>query len=277
MVLAVSLAKPPASEEATQIAKDFVEARLQARSIGRYPGVPPETMAAAYNIQEAAIAQFPGTIAGWKVGGVPVALQERLGVHRVSGPIFDRGLWRSDDVTPVRVPAIAGGFAAVEAEFVARIGAVDPVRLDWTIEAAQAAIDAMFVGVEVAGSPLSELNDMGPAAVASDFGNHAGLVLGYEVPAWRERMSEVAVETRVNGVHVGAGGAASLAGGPLESVRFLLEHCARRGRPLTEGMLISTGAVTGVHRVGIGDVSVCRFGGIAELQCLVVEASPTES
>ena len=64
----------------------------------------------------------------------------------------------------------------------------------------------------------------------------------------------------------------TLAGGAMESVRFLLEHCARWGRPLKAGTLVSTGAVTGVHRVHAGDEAVCIFKDIAELHCSVVRA-----
>ena len=73
-------------------------------------------------------------------------------------------------------------------------------------------------------------------------------------------------------VSVGVGGSPSLAGGAIESVRFLLEHCARWGRPLKKGALISTGAVTGVHRVHAGDQTVCDFRGLGEIHCTVVRA-----
>ena len=66
----------------------------------------------------------------------------------------------------------------------------------------------------------------------------------------------------------------SLAGGALESVRFLLEHCARWGRPLTAGTLVSTGAVTGVHRIYAGSESTCLFEGVGEVRCTVVKAAP---
>jgi 2-keto-4-pentenoate hydratase len=39
-------------------------------------------------------------------------------------------------------------------------------------------------------------------------------------------------------------------------------------------MLVSTGAVTGVHRVHAGDEAVCIFKDIAELHCSVVRAEP---
>lgn len=274
----MSLADPsPSAEGARSIARRFVEARLGARAVAGYPGRQPRTMAEAYAIQEEAIALYPGRIVGWKVGGVPAALQSALGAHRVAGPIFDRNLWRAAPDQIVSLPAIDGGFAAVEAEFVARIGQADPERRDWTLEAARDAVDAVFVGVELAGSPLSEINDLGSAVVASDFGNNAGLALGAEIADWRDRLDRIEVETLVDGRSVGVGRAASLAGGALESVRFLLEHCARRGRPLTRGTLVSTGAVTGVHRVDAGVQAVCVFGDVAKIHCSVARAEPNGS
>lgn len=262
---------PPADPAA--IARQFVEARLAARNTPDYPGVIPQSMAESYAIQDIAIGLFPDEVVGWKVGGVPLEQQATLGIHRLAGAIFARNVWPAPGHTVVPLPEIEGGFAAVESEFIARIGAdADPAKTDWTIEEAVAAVDKMFVGVELAGSPLSAINDLGSAVVASDFGNNGGLMIGPEVENWRERLDHIEVETVVNGASVGTGGSLSLAGGAMESVRFLLEHCARWGRPLKAGTLVSTGAVTGVHRVHAGDEAVCIFRGIAELHCSVVKA-----
>ena len=255
------------------IARQFVEARLAARCTPDYPGAIPQSMAESYAIQDIAIGLFPDEVVGWKVGGVPPALQPKLGVHRLAGAIFARNVWPAPGDTVVPLPEIEGGFAAVESEFIARIGAdADPAKTDWTIDEATAAVDKVFIGVELAGSPLSAINDLGSAVVASDFGNNGGLMIGPEVENWRERLDGIEVETVINGASVGTGGSLSLAGGAMESVRFLLEHCARWGRPLKAGTLVSTGAVTGVHRVHAGDEAVCIFKGIAELHCSVVRA-----
>lgn len=255
------------------IARQFVEARLAARCTPDYPGAIPQSMAESYAIQDIAIGLFPGEVVGWKVGGVPPAQQPKLGIHRLAGAIFAHNVWPAPGDTVVPLPEIEGGFAAVESEFIARIGAdADPAKTDWTVEEATAAVDKVFIGVELAGSPLSAINDLGSAVVASDFGNNGGLMIGPEVENWRERLDGIEVETVINGASVGTGGSLTLAGGAMESVRFLLEHCARWGRPLKAGTLVSTGAVTGVHRVHAGDEAVCIFKGIAELHCSVVRA-----
>lgn len=259
------------------VAQAFVDARLNALAVPGFPGEVPQDIARSYAIQNAAIARYPDRVAGWKVGGVGPAQQATLGVHRVAGAIFAGNVWTAGDA-PTPLPAIPGGFAAVEAEFIARIGAdADPAKTDWTIDEAAALIDAVFIGVELAGSPLATINDLGSAVVASDFGNNGGLVIGPELTDWRARLDDIAVETVIDGESVGRGGATSLAGGALESVRFLLEHCARWGRPLTVGTLISTGAVTGVHQVFAGSVSTCVFQGVGEIRCVIVPALPHPS
>lgn len=271
----MTLAQIEPDTAARRIAERFVAARLSAQATPDYPGAIPLTMAQAYAIQDQAIPLYGDRIVGWKVGGVPPAQQLTLGVHRVAGPIFARNLWNAASGDTVALPAIDGGFAAVESEFIARIGSdADSARTDWTIEDAARQVDSVFVGVELAGSSLSAINDLGSAVVASDFGNNAGLILGPEVTDWRERLDGLDVETIVNGQSLGVGRHTSLAGGAMESVRFLLEHCARTGRPLKAGALISTGAVTGVHRVHIGDRATCIFMGVGDIHCSVVRAEP---
>jgi len=266
-------AEPSREQDAAAIAQAFVAARLSQAATPDYPGELPTTMSRSYEIQEAAITLFPDAIIGWKVGGVPPAQQPALGIHRLAGPIFARNQWTDNGATNT-LPVIEGGFAAVEAEFIARIGIdADPAQLDWTVEDAMDQIDAVFIGIELAGSPLSAINDLGSAIVASDFGNNGGLLVGAELADWRERMDGVVVETVIDGVVVGTGGATSLAGGAMESVRFLLEHCARRGRPLTKGTLISTGAVTGVHRIYAGSDWSCDFQGVGRIKGVTVPAT----
>lgn len=257
------------------IARRLVTARLTATATLDYPGVVPGTMDEAYAIQDAAIALYPDRIVGWKVGGVPAALQPVLGVHRVAGPVFSQNAWTAGDGETIDLPVIEGGFAAVEAEFIARIAdGVDATRADWTIEDAIEAVDAVFIGIELAGSSLPAINALGSAVVASDFGNNGGMIIGPELTDWRGRLDDITVETQINGESVGTGGSPSLAGGALESVRFLLEHGARSGRPLAAGSLILTGAVTGVHRAYAGDEAVCAFSGVGELKCRLVTAKP---
>jgi 2-keto-4-pentenoate hydratase len=240
-----------------------------------FPGDIPETLEAAYTIQDAAIAQWPDTLRGWKVGRIHEPWLSRFGDDRLVGPIFRRDIREARIGQEVRFPVFAGGFAAVEAEFVLRLAAdAPPKKTSWTAQDAGALVDAMFAGIEPAGSPLASINDLGPAVIISDFGNNAGLILGPAFRSWRGvRLDQFTTETFIDGQFVGRGTAASVPGGPFAALAFALECCAKRGLPLKAGQYVSTGATTGVHRIGAGQRARVVFGGVGEILCVAIDGS----
>jgi 2-keto-4-pentenoate hydratase len=268
-------AEQTAASEA--IADGFVRARLSGEALPGFPGTLPGNLAEAYRTQEAAIGLWPDRIIGWKVGMIAPALHTRLGAGRVAGPIFARALRPAPEHAVVDFPVFDGGFAAVEAEFVLRLTAdAPPDKLDWTLEEARQFPVRVFAGIETAGSPLATINELGPTVVASDFGNNAGLILGREISdGARLPLDTLTCRTFIDGDLVGSGSANSIPGGPFESFRFLLEHCARRGRPLKAGDLVSTGAATGVHDIVAGQVSQADFGQHGAIRCRAVKAEKT--
>ncbi len=266
----------PPAEAILDIARSFVSARRAAVSIAEYPGPVPPDMATGYAIQEAAIGIWPDRIAGWKVGLVPPLLQTRLGTAHLAGPIFREGLVRSAGVDAVSLAAIPGGFAAIEVELIvaAQMDA-PPNKTEWTLnETAEFASDWRF-GVEFAASPLASINELGPTVVVSDFGNNSGLVLGPRIDsALIAEPAMLTCRTQIDGKQVGFASVASLPGGPFAALRFLLGHLASRGRPLGAGQLVSTGAITGVHRIFPGQRGEIEFIGHGKIDVIVV---PTAS
>jgi 2-keto-4-pentenoate hydratase len=258
------------------VARAFVRARREATALPAFPGRLPADLAAAYDIQDAALKLWPDQVVGWKVGRVPPEQEGPLKANRLFGPVFRRALLhvRPGEVTPF--PVFEGGFAAVEAEYVAVVARDAPAdKLDWTTEEAAALIDALHIGMEPAGSPLATINVIGPLAVVSDFGNNAGLMVGEAILGWREtRLEDLRCETVIDGRVMGRGGAFVLPGGPVESVRLLAENVARRGRPLTKGMFICTGAAAGIHDIAAGQTGCVRFTGHGEIQCRAFAATP---
>lgn len=258
-------------QDEAQIARHFTQARRQARALADYPGSVPSSLEDAYRIQEAAIAFWPDRIAGWKLGRIPDAWVNRLNAGRLAGPIFVGQVLNSVEGRTVDFPVFEGGFAAVEAEFVLRIGTDQPEgRSAWSLEDAAMLVDAAFVGVEPAGSPLATINELGPCVVVSDFGNNAGLILGPEIADWRSRLDDLTCETWIEGDLVGRGGARSIPNGPVDSLRVLLEICEQRGRHLKAGDLVSTGAATGIHDIVAGQSSRVVFDGVGEILCRAV-------
>jgi 2-keto-4-pentenoate hydratase len=262
--------KGGAFPQAEAIANRLVAARLARTCLSAYPGDLPATLSDAYAVQDAAIALWPDEIIGWKLGRVGPDFEPRFGKERLAGPIFRKGLQRAWGETSF--PVFHGGFAAVEGEFVIRIARDAPAgKLDWTTEEAWDLAGAFHIGIETAGSPMKMINDLGPTAVVSDFGNNAGLILGEEIPDARTRMLEsLRVETFIEGGSVGTGTAAGIPGGPIESLRFLLENTARRGIALKAGTLVTTGAVTGIHEIRPGQSSQILFGADGEIRCRAV-------
>lgn len=250
-------------------------ARLQGAALPEYPGAPPQSLDEAYAIQDAAIDLWPDDIAGWKIGLIQPAFRAAFGAERIAGPIFGADTTLASGDAPVDLPVFAGGFAAIEAEFVIRIAADAPAdRLDWTLEDAATLIGAVHVGIESAGSPFPEINDHGPAVTASDFGNNAGLVVGGALADWDvTALKRFAAETWINGACVGKGDASMIPGGPVAALAFVLGVTARRGRPLRKGQWISTGAVTGVHAIRIGEIAFAKFAG-QTVHCRAVRAEP---
>ncbi len=261
--------------EAKAIAGAFVDARRAGTAIADYPGATPDTLKQAYAVQDAAIPLFAEDIAGWKVGRINSPWFEKLGTTRLSGPIFARSVQLLAIGEVASGSIFNNGFGAAEAEFVYRIGTTPKAgQTEFSLEDAAAMIDAVFCGFEIASSPFPGINAMGPLITISDFGNNNGLLLGPEVPDWKNSgIEEWEVSTVIDGSPVGAGKASAFPGGPMESVRFLIENLVQRGLPVTPGLLISSGAVSGVHDVSAGQSVESRFGDFCNMRCTIAHAT----
>ena len=260
---------------ALEIARAFVSARDRAVPLVDFPGPLPRDMRYAYAVQEAALGLRSETVAGWKVGLVPPAEQAALGATRLAGPIFSSTVIRvaGGVGSAVQLPAIPGGFAAIEVELVAVVGRdAPPEKTDWTAADAATIVGAWHLGMEFAASPLATINDLGAAVVVCDFGNNSGLVVGARVELGDP--SQFVCRATIDGKEVGHASAAGLPGGPLESVRFLLGHLAARRRPLRAGDWVSTGAITGVHRVHPGQYASAELVGRQRIDVTIAPARP---
>ena len=262
-----------ADTASVEIAKRFVAARRKALPLNDFPGEVPAGLQTAYAIQDAAIERWPDQIGGWKVGRIPVALEDGFGIDRLAGPIFRDTIRLAAGADSLDMPVFGGGFAAIEAEYVAVMGRDAPAgKLSWTFEEAAEMISDLCIGLEVASSPLKTINKLGPPVVVSDFGNNAGLIVGPSIDDWRNRpIDSMGCTSYIDGSKVGEGGAFRLTGGFIRSVQFVLELNARRGIPLRSGDFVATGQTTGIHDIRIGQAGKLDFGDDGELNCIIVE------
>lgn len=255
-----------------RISQAFRDARLAGVSLPAFPGDLPINLDVAYRIQDLSLHFWPETVAGWKVAGMDTTRFSHLGADRLCGPVFAPNLKSMTTDAAVSMPVYPGGFAGVEAEFACCLGDIAKLpagSLD--TDDAMSVIERVHIAIEVAGSPLATINEIGPVAAVSDFGNNAGLVTSIELTSEQiERMHEVEVTVDVDGKRVGASRAKQGRSGPLGAVAFLIENLRSRDVPIPPGTWVTTGAVTGVHAAAIGSTSVARFEGIGSVSVAFV-------
>lgn len=255
---------------ADTIAKAFVSARQDGRGIESYPGPAPQSLADAYQVQAAAIDLMGEPVGGWKIGRINPPLDARFGANRLVGPIFAPAIVDGTAADP-DMPVFVQGFAAAEAEYLLRIGSLPPAR-DGDYGPADAAefVDAVHIGIEIASSPYPSINADGPAVTVSDFGNNNGLVIGGAIADWdRQDINAWPVELIINDQVIGTGSGAAMLDGPFGAAAFLFNLAAARGIALAPGQWISSGAVTGVHPVEVGDRVTATFKGDRSVSCRI--------
>lgn len=262
-------------KSADQVAAEFVSARRDARVLETYPGTKPQGLGDAYAIQDSAISIDGREVVGWKVGRINAPLDASLGANRLAGPIFADSVVDADAADIPAMPVYSGGFAAGEAEFLVHVapGFNGPVPTD---DAGTVAIvDDVRIGIEIASSPYPGINADGPTVTVSDFGNNTGLVRGAALPYWHATdLCAIRVRSEIDGVEVGSATAAAMLDGPYGAVRFLLGNLLARGFDVSHGLWVSTGAVTGVHEIAVGQQFRAIFEGHGELACTIVAAAP---
>jgi 2-keto-4-pentenoate hydratase len=242
----------PAAEEV--VAAELVAARREGRSLTGFPGVVPASMAEAYRIQELAMSRWQDSLVGWKIGYIPADRRTAGDPDRLIGPIWRQQCHVSDELqSAAEVGIFASGFAAVEAELVIRLGQDLPAHDGggWTAQEVADLEQHLLVGVEVASSPIPEINSLGPTVIAADFGNNNGLVLGSVLADWPSG-APVQLACYVDGDLVGEGSAENLPGGIHHGLATALSILAGRGQPVRAGMVFATGAITGIHPIGPG-------------------------
>ena len=250
------------SRELDAISRRLVAARMAAEALPDFPGALPDSLDEAYAIQTASIARWGDTVAGWKIGMIPADHRLRVGDERLAGPIFKSSIVHIESGATRTMPIYEGGFAAVEAEFVLELGcAIHPSGTEYSDADLIDLVSSLYVGVEIASSPMAAINQLGPTCVVSDFGNNAGLLLGPAVADWKSRdLDSMTAKVMIDGAVVGDATANAIPGGPLAALRFLLGFAAARSIELPEGTFISTGAATGIHDVSVSSAARVDFG-----------------
>ncbi|MEL6665817.1 MAG: 2-keto-4-pentenoate hydratase [Pseudomonadota bacterium] len=259
------------SERIAHISDTLVRAREDRIILDRFPGDLPSGLGEAYQVQDRSIGLWQDDVVAWKVGGIPPHLRDVLGQDWVTGPIY-RKRQAIADGRPVQMAVFQGGFAAVEAEIILELGDLESLSSsEPTAQDIIPYIASCSIGVEIASSPMPDINIIGPLAVISDFGNNHGMIVGTEIMDWSpEKLSSIKVETFVEGELVGTAFPPAPPAGPMGAAAFLVGNLKRRGRSIPKGLRISSGALTGIHDVVVGQTSKVVFEGVGEIDIEIV-------
>ncbi|MDN3644745.1 hypothetical protein QWY75_00845 [Pontixanthobacter aestiaquae] len=250
------------AERLRSISQTLSEARRAAKALPGFPGELPGSFADAYEVQRLSRERWADDVAGWKVGGVPSAFIEQFGETRLVGPIFARSVVRVSPGEMAKMPVFAGAFGAIEPEFVIELGESRDQ-------------DRLYIGAEIASSPLPAINDIGPIAVICDFGNNNGLLIGDEIVGWRDMAAKMAVvETHIDGELIGSKVLPEFRTDALDVLDFIFDHARKYDIDLPAGTFVSTGAITGVHEASIGSRSTLDFGSFGTLDMELTRAEP---
>jgi len=254
------------------LSQNLIAARKSCSPLAEFPGTLPDTPEDAYKVQSQCIAGWDDELVGWKVAGLKAELHESFKAKRQSGPVFKKNLQFSNGEDHILAPVYAEGFAAIEAEFVILLGDVSSLpKSNLTEQDAINAIDKIYMGIEIASSPMKNTHSYGTLSPICDFGNNAGVIVGPEITNWKEiDLSTINVSVNIDGEEVGKANTKPGLDGPVGAVSYLIEHLAQRGHEIKSGTYISSGAITGAHQADVNVASKVTFEGIGTISLELV-------
>jgi 2-keto-4-pentenoate hydratase len=213
------------------IAQRIVAARRQGARIALPPADAPASFEEGFAVQDRVVGEMAQPVAGWKVMQVP------------DGPVIFAPILRSGLVPAGGTWDVVGSEAAgIELEIAFRLGREVPAG------ATQAqlldAVAAAHVVFELCQSRLAEPTKQPRHVMLADCIANAGLVVGDEIPGWRDldlrgRPGRLLVDGKM---HVEGRSA-----DPLAALALLEPAMSARDKRLQAGQIIITGSLIGMN------------------------------
>lgn len=254
--------------DTAKAAKLLIEARREGRKMDALPpDAEPATLDEAYAIQEAIIDRFGLPLAGWKVALTNDEAMQRAGASEPAvGPLFAPYISAGPGVIDRHVDCVAG----FECEFAFRLASALPASgAPYEAADVKGAIESMHPAIEVVGLRIANRRALGVRGSVADHAGNFSVVLGLAVPDWQERdLAQCGVRHCVDGEEIASSSGANVLGNPLNSLAWLANHLAGRGRELEAGNFVITGAATGPLPAPQGSRVTGDFGplGVVEVR-----------
>lgn len=191
---------------------------------------------------------------GWKVGCTSRAIQEQFGLTQ---PIHGRLLAPHLYGDGVQLPISYFVDCAVEPELVFHIGANLEGNVDETT--ARSSIVGVSAGMEIHNYRFWHGAATSQELIASN-GIHAALVVAASFPLPADvNLNLEGVGLFINGILAASGIGAEIMGGPLESLRWLVQNLAARGDLVRAGEMVIPGSAVRLVPVKASDLVEAQF------------------
>ncbi len=204
------------------------------------------TLGEAYGVQDAYVALLResgrGAMAGYKVGVTTLAMQKMVGIDQpIAGEIFADVVYGS----PATLEGADYVRLGLEGEIAVRLGADLPAAgAPYDRDVVAAAVAACAPAFELIDDRNADYGNLSITGIVADNAWNAGIVLGEWVAEWRD-LDLVAARGAMTlaGAEVTEGRGGDVLGHPLESVVWLANGLAARGRHLARDMVVMTGCI----------------------------------
>lgn len=230
----------------------------------------PETVADARAIQDLLAATLGPPVIGWKSGHGTPAMRARLGEGvPVLGRFFDGMI--VDSPATVSRAILENPF--VEGELAVRMAKDLPPRDgEYSAEEVLDAIEAIMPAIEFAEVRSRDINDMSVLGLIVFNAGAFRLILGPEIPDWRNApIMELTAQMRLDGEVVATEFTDDERTDYVWVMHFLANDLSRRGIGLAAGQIISTGVILKYLPLGTAREAVFHVDGVGEARLNIVD------
>ena len=249
----------------SSFAERLWNARVTGGTITAGPEDMPDSVEAAFAIQDAVAKAGGLPRGGWKVGSTSIAMMKKFGATEPA----PAPMYRQDCLdSPATLKVFAAHNPMVEAEIAFRLGKDLPARATpYTPDEVAAAVDGVAPCFEVVGSRLTTgMLTSGRLLLLADNGANIGFVAGKWIADWRGiDLAKVALTMSVNGKQVSDGIGEKAMGNPFNVMAWIANHLSKRGYGMHKGEVVSSGSLSSQAFVHDGDVADADFGALGKV------------